>query len=295
MFRVKHILVPVDFSVRCSAAANHAVYLAKHFDAKLTFLHVIDRPVRERMELQSHYGDRSEIISAKESGSRLAKRLHEFVVNAVQDVPVQELLVEGDPAREIESLVQTEQADLLVIPTRGRGVFRTFLLGSVAGKILHDVTRPVFTGVHVEDAAPFRSQSYRRIGCAIDLADDSERILRWAGEFADAWNADLVLIHATPLVEIHADSVYLVAVEWRDMLNAAAEDKASKLAAKLGYKAELCFGSGHPVQFVTSSATERKVDVLIIGRGLAAQRGSHLPTHAYGIIRGSPCPVISLA
>ena len=263
MLKLKHILVPVDFSERCIAAAKHSVQLAKHFNADLTFMHVIDRPIYQPVELEGFDGERREAISAEEWSSSLANRLHDLAISLVQDVPVREVLVTGDPAREIERLARTEQADLLVIPTHGRGIFRTFLLGSVAGKILHDVTLPVFTGAHVEYALPFESQRYRRIGCAIDLVHDSERILRWAGDFARAWDAELVVIHATPLVEIHADSVYIIAVEWRGMLAKAAEDRASELVAKLGYKADLCVASGHPVHFVTSSAAERQVDVFL--------------------------------
>ena len=118
------------------------------------------------------------------------------------------------------------------------------------------------------------------------MARDVKRSLRRNG--VPAWPT------GSMIVEIHADSVYIIAVEWRGMLVRAAEDRASELVAKLGYKADLCVGSGHPVHFVTSSAAERQVDVLVIGRGLAVRRSSRLPTHAYGIIRESPCPVISL-
>jgi hypothetical protein len=74
----------------------------------------------------------------------------------------------------------------------------------------------------------------------------------------------------------------------------AAEGKLRDLTSKLSHPADVCAGTGQPVQFVTSTAAEQQLDLLIIGRGMAKQRGSRLPTNAYGIIRESPCPVISL-
>jgi nucleotide-binding universal stress UspA family protein len=44
MLHIQNILFPVDFSERCSAAAHHAAVLARHFDAKLTVLHVLQIP-----------------------------------------------------------------------------------------------------------------------------------------------------------------------------------------------------------------------------------------------------------
>ena len=43
MFKAKDILVPVDFSERSTAAAEHAVSMAERFDSNLTFVHVIPR------------------------------------------------------------------------------------------------------------------------------------------------------------------------------------------------------------------------------------------------------------
>ena len=41
MFALKKILVPVDFSERSTAAAEHAAVMAKRFDAELIFQHVV--------------------------------------------------------------------------------------------------------------------------------------------------------------------------------------------------------------------------------------------------------------
>jgi hypothetical protein len=90
------------------------------------------------------------------------------------------------------------------------------------------------------------------------------------------------------------DDVNFVPADWRQIVVGAAEKRVKDLAGKLGTAADICIGNGDPVHFVTSTASEQKLDALVIGRGMARQRASRLPTHAYGIIRESPCPVISL-
>jgi nucleotide-binding universal stress UspA family protein len=293
MLALKQILVPVDFSERSAAAARQAVALAERFDARLTFAHVIDRLPYEGTEREAFYGEHGEVISAKELDARFRRRLREFTATVGGATPPQEVLLKGDPAGQIAQFVQEREIDLVVVPTRGHGTFRKFLLGSVTAKILHDVNCPVLTGTHGEEPPP-ASPPYRRIGCAIDLSGQSEALLRWADEFAGAWGAKLVLIHATPPVQVIVDDVHVVTADWWDMVVRAAEGKLKDLASKLSRQAEVCAGTGDPVHFVTSTAAERELDLLIVGRGMAKQRASRLPTNAYGIIRESPCPVISL-
>jgi len=296
MLDMKRILVPVDFSERSLAAAKQAAALAKRFGSQLTVAHVIDRFPYEGTELELFYGENGEVISAKELDTRFRDKLHKFTTGVAGDLKIQEVLLKGDPAKEIADFAEEQAMNMVVIPTHGRGRFRQFLLGSVTAKVLHDVTCPVFTGVHT-DAAPFAATpAYRRIGCAVDLARESTEVMRWARDFALTWGAELFVIHATPFAEVRADDLYIVTVDWRNMLLDTAKDKVQKLAAQLDCRpTELCIADGHPVHFVTAVAEEKKLDALVIGRGLAKQRASRLPTHAYGIIREAPCPVISLS
>jgi nucleotide-binding universal stress UspA family protein len=294
MLKLKQILVPVDFSGRSVAAARQAVSLAERFDARLTFAHVIDRLPYEGTEREAFYGEHGEVISAKELDSRFRGKLRDFTAAVTGAAPPQEVLLKGDPAEQIVHFVQEREIDLVVMPTRGYGPFRKFLLGSVTAKILHDVNCPVLTGTHGEDPPPESPRPYRRIGCAIDLSEQSEALLRWADEFAQAWGAKLVLIHATPQVQVTVDDVHVVTADWWDMVVHAAEGKLKDLASKLNHQADVCAGTGHPVHFVTATATERELDLLIVGRGMAKRRGRGGGADDDGMIRESPCPVISL-
>ena len=91
-----------------------------------------------------------------------------------------------------------------------------------------------------------------------------------------------------------ADDMHFVTADWRETLARGAEKRVNYLVGKLSSEADICIGNGDPVDFVTSTAAQQELDALVIGRGMARRQASRLPTHAYGIIRESPCPVFSL-
>jgi hypothetical protein len=77
-------------------------------------------------------------------------------------------------APEIVDAARRWGADLLMMPTHGRGTFRRLLLGSVTAKVLHDLECPVWTDVHSETAPPIEEIHCRRILCAVDLSEQAQ-------------------------------------------------------------------------------------------------------------------------
>jgi len=51
---------------------------------------------------------------------------------------------------------------------------------------------------------------------------------------------------------------------------------------------------GDIAESVCSAAERLKADLLVVGRGSAAGDSGRFRTHAYTIIRRSPCPVVSV-
>ena len=202
LLEIKKILVPVDFSGRSAAAAEHAVVMANRFGSDLIFAHVIPLSPYHYGAFESGLYVGAAWPSESEMEATLQRRMSEFVKQVSSGRPVEELVLTGDPAKKIEELAQSSNADLIVLPTHGYGPFRRFILGSVTSKVLHDVACPVFTGAHVPEIPICASQPYKRVACAVDLGEHSETVLCWAGEFAKIWGAELVVIHAAPLLEV---------------------------------------------------------------------------------------------
>jgi nucleotide-binding universal stress UspA family protein len=57
--------------------------------------------------------------------------------------PVERLVSEGDPAREIVRIAEDRDVDLVVLGARDLGTLERLLLGSVSEAVLHHAARPV--------------------------------------------------------------------------------------------------------------------------------------------------------
>ena len=283
------ILMPVAFSPRCQGAAQYAEALACHFHAEVTLLHVVT-PV-------TAYGcPDAMVLSPDVTADAVVQskvELEEFLHDEFRGIPVRRVVVEGDPAQEIVAFANTEAVDLIVMPTHGYGPFRRFLLGSVTAKVLHDAHCPVWTGPHMEEAPAYPAISFANVLCAIDLGQDSSRVLQWAGEFACEYGAKLSIVHAIPSSTVSLGGFYFDP-EWRAHIVNEARERISFLLEELHLKGEILIETGDVGPVVRSVAEEWKSNLVVIGRGHAAGMLGGLRTHAYAILRESPCPVAAL-
>ena len=79
-----------------------------------------------------------------------------------------------DPADRILEFAQEYKADLIVMPTYHRR-YRTFLVGSVTAKVLHDVECPILTGIHRLAESPRIPDVFRNLVCGMDDAPGALR------------------------------------------------------------------------------------------------------------------------
>ena len=73
-----------------------------------------------------------------------------------------------------------------------------------------------------------------------------------------------------------------------------AKDDIEKLQRNVGTHAEVDLEMGDISKSVSLAAENLKADLMVIGRGAAAGVLGRFRTHAYAIIRQSPCPVVSV-
>ena len=69
---------------------------------------------------------------------------------------VKTLVEHGEAAQKIIQCAAANHVDLIMIPTQGMGIYRRLILGSTSAKVLHDADCPVWTGVHLENAPPWK-------------------------------------------------------------------------------------------------------------------------------------------
>jgi nucleotide-binding universal stress UspA family protein len=264
MLPLSRILLPMDFSNRCMATLPYAQAVAAKYHSELILLHV-------------------------ENDAELAK----ISKGRLPDIDVRRVLYEGDPADVIVEVATSGKIDLIVMPTHGYGTFRRFLIGSVTAKVLHDVSCPVLTGVHMEEQAFASPAGFSNVLCAIDLGPQSPDALKWASDIAASFQAQLGVVHAIP--PLSPGGELLFSNEWRvEVANVAREEAAKLIQASASQAATIHIQEGEVAKTVCACAKEAGADLLVIGRGPKDRMEGRLTAHAYAIIRQSPCPVLSI-
>jgi nucleotide-binding universal stress UspA family protein len=118
------------------------------------------------------------------------------VAPVAEDVPVDDLVVAGDPARTVLEQAWPHESDLHVLGTHGRAGFERLVLGSVAEKVLRRAHCPVLTvPPPAADRPPAPRPPHKRILCPVDFSTASGRALRYACSLAEEAKARLTLLH----------------------------------------------------------------------------------------------------
>jgi len=133
--QAKRIVVPIDHSDLSWKALDRAVEIAGGED-DIRVVHVL-APLMA-MEPGVVYGTITDESRVKSSETYLREQLGERNHDNVQiHVAV------GDPGQEITDYAKREAADLIVIPSHGRGFVKHMLLGSVAERVVRLADCPV--------------------------------------------------------------------------------------------------------------------------------------------------------
>jgi nucleotide-binding universal stress UspA family protein len=287
MLALKNILFPIDFSERSCGAAPFVQAMASRFGSKVTLLNVM-YPF-----WQTGMNDAATIpVDVGELKLDLEARLNGAFLREFAGIPVQRIVEVGEPAEAITSFARSQGTDLIMMPTHGYGPFRSLLLGSVTAKILHDAECPVWTATHMEEPPARDHLACRNVLCAIDATPKSVPLMEWAARFAKDTGATLRLVHAVSGVEGWPERQ--LDGEFEENLRNQAREHIEHLQQSVGITAPLCVAVGDVAGAVREEARRHSADLIVIGRGLLHERLGRLRTHSYGIIRHSPCPVLSV-
>ena len=287
MLTIKHILFPIDFSDRCCGAIPFVEAMAARFGAKITM-----------MSVATPYwyagGDPGVpmVIDMDEVRDQLQARLEGTQPTEFRNFQVERVAEIGDPTEVITRFAHTEGVDLIMMPTHGYGPFRTFLLGSVTAKVLHDAQCPVWTAAHIEEAPQKAHAACATILCAVDGTTKSAPLMEWSAEFARHNGATLRLIHVVAGVEGWPERQ--LNQEFEETMRKDARAVIERLQRSVSVEAPMCVAMGNVAGAVREEARRHGADLVVIGRGLLHETLGRLRTHSYAIIRQAPCPVISI-
>ncbi len=133
------VVCGIDASQRATGVGRRAASLSRRLGDRLLIAHSREQP---------YAGGRAP-LAFHPSEAHTAEALVTRVAAAVSGAP-DTLLLEGEPAHELEALANRERARMIVVGSRGLGNLRSILLGSVSSELMRIARRPV---VILPDAA----------------------------------------------------------------------------------------------------------------------------------------------
>ncbi|MES1258237.1 MAG: universal stress protein, partial [Acidobacteriota bacterium] len=222
----------------------------------------------------------------------LKDQLRRFALAELPKVDVSCVVELGDPAAVITEYAQTNQAGLIAMPTHGYGAFRRVLLGSVTAKVLHDSAIPVWTSAHAPEPSHRAHPKPRQILTALDLKPESIHTLEMALELASDSGATLEILHVAAEGETTP-----VKPEGRihELLEQAAREERVRVTDTPHADVEVLTDGNDVAKLIRNFALRKRIDLVVIGRGVMQSPLGGFRTHAYNIIREAPCPVLSVA
>ncbi|MFJ8113941.1 universal stress protein [Streptomyces sp. NPDC096132] len=191
------VVAGVDGSAESLAAAAWAAREAGRRDRPLHLVHAWDRhPRRQEREIAD---------AARRHLARRAVRRAEERVRA--ECPDVRLTDEQPAGPAVDALVKAaDQADVMVLGSRGLSGFTGFLVGSVALGVVARATRPVVLVRAGEEAADEHlpagdgsastDTGHRDVVLAIDVGDPCDEVVEFAFEAARLRHARLRAVHA---------------------------------------------------------------------------------------------------
>ena len=257
------------------------------FGGKVTLLHVFDLYSHDAFQL--YVRPLSEVAEEQQKLAR--EKLNSFLKSEFPLAGGQRILLSGDAAKQIVRLAGTNKFDLIIMPTYA-GFFRRNLLGSTTAKVLNDADCPVLTTQHAETISP-RQVEHREWACAIGSGTDSERVLRYASQAAEAVHANLALVHVIPT----SGPDLPVELDLEQRLQSAKREASSRrikeLQSACGSHALVSIVIGPIKDMLTEEARRLRADVLVTGRSPRSLPG-RLRDLSYALARDAPCPVLSV-
>lgn len=136
------VVVATDGSESVSRAIECTLDLAGRFDATVHALYVMDESQVESLPERLHDDVRTAL---DEEGETALQTVVEANEAASSPIDIETAVRVGQPAQQIVSYVREIEADCVAMGTRGRSGEHSFVLGSVAERVVRTCPVPVLT------------------------------------------------------------------------------------------------------------------------------------------------------
>lgn len=284
----QNILVGVDGSREALQAAEWAAARAKMNNAQLQIVCAYALPSYTAASMESGFA----VINHDAIRASAQTVVDEALSHLAKLGYQAEGRVEpGDPTAVLVQLSQ--QTDLIVVGTRGRGGFADRLLGATSSALPAYSRCPVVV-VPVR-ATDRQFTPVKKIVIGVDGSSRSRKSLRRAIEEAALWGAQLTAVDAVPMASSAGVLAWLPATVDRESILRDVRDelKAICAAETAGSEVEIHAHAldGNPAALLTEFSTA--VELVVVGtRGRGGFAGVLMGSTSQSVLAHSTCPVL---
>jgi nucleotide-binding universal stress UspA family protein len=296
---VRNVLFATDFSATSEAALPYAAAICRRFGSTLHAAHVLSEAGLLMMTGGVDYVSMGTLY---EDAVSEAKQKLEQLSDCIEGIPHRNYVRHGQVWKNLATIIEQNDIDLIVVGTHGRTGFGKLLLGSVAEDILRHAPCPVVTvGPRVSgraklpvlqsrgrDLAPPELE-LRHILLATNFAKSAECLAKEAAVLAEEFQAQLTVLHVIEdYTRLGSDP-------------APIEDATRRLkelipgTSSLQHTPEIVIEFGRAPDRILKIAAEREADMIVLGARDSSEVGStHLPSSAIHVIAHAHCPVLTV-
>ena len=197
--KMKHILVPCDFSEQSSNALKFAVQLQETSKAEIHLLHIVDLPFLYDTVLMPALSFEEEKLKDVQNAAmtkleRLAKNI---------DMPVKTNVHLGSPSEKILEYIAANMIDLVIMGTKGATGMREIFVGSNTEKVVRGARVPV---ISVKDNV--RPRQIKNIVFPNTIQSDAhEDLVAKVKELQHSLHAHLHVVYINTPLNFKSDSI----------------------------------------------------------------------------------------
>jgi nucleotide-binding universal stress UspA family protein len=192
-------------------------------------------------------------------------------------IKVRPVVRKGHVAQTIISTAKDEEADLIILGSRGLSKIRSLLMGSISQKVALYAPCSVLV-------VKKRGRGVKNVLIALDGSEYSDAV---AGFLHSEFQPER--LHGTALFAW----AYPLPLYLPKMAAADIQEQLNEMMKKTGLKARPLFVLGHPVKEIVETARKKRVDLVVVGsRGMTGLKRFLLGGVSYHVVQYSPASVL---
>lgn len=297
----RNILFPTDFTPHARAALKYAAAFARQGAGRVVLFSVQGGSVPANLLTVPER-------SFEEPDVNWLRQLRNDVKDMLADpllagLEVEPVIIEGEPALEIARAAREYEIDLVTVVTHGRKGLARALWGSTAEEIIAESPCPVLTlrppqRDFVEHRVGQTEIRLNRLLLATTFRQQDRAAEQVALQFAERTGAELHVIYVISdyleqMSDLFPDAGGTALSRFREYV----KERMAGFAGDGAQRVETHIEEGRPYEQIVRVATEKDVDLIVIGTSVHASLFGGTPvlgSEIERVVRNAPCPVLSV-